>query len=105
MERRHYMREYELFLVLDAEADEEQANAILERVTALIAAGHAGVGGEVLKTDARGKRRLAYSVKRKSEGQDVIMTFQAPPQALAEIERYLKLDEQVLRYLLVRTDE
>lgn len=99
------MREYELFLVLDAEAEEEQVAPILERVTELIAAGHGDVGGEVIKMDTRGKRRLVYPVRKKSEGQDVVVTFQIPPQALAEIERFLKLDEQVLRYLLVRTDE
>ena len=99
------MREYELYLVIDAEAEEEDVGAILERVTGLIEAGHGGLGGEVIKTDARGKRRLAYSVQKKREGQDVILAFQTPPQALTEIERILKLDEQVLRYLLVRTDE
>ena len=48
---------------------------------------------------------MTYTIKRKQEGHDVIVNFQAPPQALTEIERILKLDELVLRYLLVRTDE
>jgi small subunit ribosomal protein S6 len=59
----------------------------------------------VIKVNARGKRRLAYPIKKKVEGQDVIINFHTPAPALAEIERVLKLDEQVLRYLLVRTDE
>jgi small subunit ribosomal protein S6 len=105
MERRQGMREYELYLVIDADADEEEVGAILEKVTALISAGHGGAGGEVIKVDTRGKRRLAYSINKTRESQDVILTLQVPPQALAELERVLKLDEQVLRYLLVRTDE
>jgi small subunit ribosomal protein S6 len=99
------MREYELYLVLDAEADEEETSASLERVTQLILAGDGQTSGEVIKLDARGKRRLAYPVNKKTEGQDAILTFQTPPQTLSEIERVLKLDELVLRYLLVRTSD
>jgi small subunit ribosomal protein S6 len=95
------MREYELYLVLDADAEEEAVAAIVERVTQLITA----APGEVVNLEPRGKRRLAYPINKTQEGQDMIMTFQTPPEALPEIERILKLDEQVLRYLLVRRDE
>jgi len=105
MERRQDMREYELYLVIDAEVEEEAVNAIVERVTALIVAGHGGIPGEMIKVDPRGKRRLTFPIKRKLEGLDKVITFQTPPQALSEIERFLKLNEQVLRYLVVRTDE
>jgi small subunit ribosomal protein S6 len=99
------MREYELYLVIDADAEEEAAEAIVEKVTQLISAGDGTTNGEVIKVNARGKRRLTYPIKKKVEGLDVIINFHTPPQTLAEIERVLKLDEQVLRYLLVRTDE
>jgi small subunit ribosomal protein S6 len=99
------MREYELYLIIDADVEEEAAEAIVEKVTQLISAGSDGTAGEVIKVTARGKRRLTYPIKKKVDGQDVIINFHTPPQALAEIERVLKLDEQVLRYLLVRTDE
>jgi small subunit ribosomal protein S6 len=99
------MREYELFLIIDADVEEEDAETVVERVTQLITAGDGETAGEVIKVTARGKRRLTYPIKRKVDGQDVILNFHTPPQALAEIERVLKLDERVLRYLLVRTDE
>jgi small subunit ribosomal protein S6 len=99
------MREYELYLVIDAEAEEETVNATLERVSGLIAAGDGQAIGEVIKVENRGKRRLAFPIRRATESQDVLFTFHAPPQTLAEVERVLKLDEQVLRYLIVRTDE
>lgn len=99
------MRDYELYLVIDADAEEEDVNAILERVTELVSAGDGKSKGEVIKVDPRGKRRLAYPINKKAEGQDIILNFHAPPQALPEIERNLKLSELVLRYLLVRTDE
>jgi len=98
------MREYELYLVLDAEAEEEDVEAILERVTELVSAGDGEASGEVTRVDARGKRRLAYPIKKRRESQDFVLTLSTPPQALADIERFLKLEEQVLRYLLVRTD-
>jgi small subunit ribosomal protein S6 len=99
------MREYELYLIIDGDVEEEAAEAIVEKVTQLISAGDGDAPGEVIKVSARGKRRLAYPIKKKVEGQDVIINFHTPPPTLAEIERVLKLDEQVLRYLLVRTDE
>jgi small subunit ribosomal protein S6 len=99
------MRDYELYLVIDGDVEEEDVNAILERVTDLISAGDGKTKGEVTKVDPRGKRRLAYPINKKAEGQDIILNFHTPPQALPEIERNLKLSELVLRYLLVRTDE
>ena len=98
------MNSYELYLVLDADAEEDEANATVERATGLITAGHDGQAGEVIKVEDRGKRRLAYRIRKKREGRDFVINFQTPSQALPEIERALKLDEQVLRYLIVRTD-
>lgn len=99
------MREYELYLVMDADAEEPDTASTLERVTQLIVAGDGETGGELIKTESRGKRRLAYPVRKKMDGQDFVLTFRTPPQALPEVERVLKLDELVLRYLLVRQDE
>ena len=99
------MREYELFLVIDADAADEAVAAIVDKVTNLAIAGHAGTGGEMIKVEARGKRRLAFPIKRKVESQDIVLTFRTPQRALPEIERVLTLDEQVLRYLVVRLDE
>ena len=96
------MREYELYLVLDGEAEEEQVDSIVERTSQLITAGHGETAGEVDRVDVRGRRRLAYTIKKKREGLDYILTFHTPQTALPEIERYLKLDEQVLRHLLIR---
>jgi small subunit ribosomal protein S6 len=99
------MRHYELYLVIDAEAEEEDVNALVEKMTQLISTGDGDTHGEVIKVEARGERRLAYPIRKKSESQDFILYFQTAPQALTEMERILKLDEQVLRYLMLRTDE
>jgi small subunit ribosomal protein S6 len=105
MERRQNMRDYELYLVLDTEADEATVSGIIERVTQVIVRGDGKTAGQVIKVDPRGKRRLAYPVKRKVEAQDILLTFQTSSRALPEIERILKLTEQVLRYLIVRIGE
>jgi small subunit ribosomal protein S6 len=99
------MREYELYLVIDADSEEDAVTEIVERVTQLIAVGDGQTSGEVIKVTPRGRRRLAYPINKKPEGRDVIVNFQGSPHSLPEIERFLKLNEDVLRYLIIRTDE
>jgi len=55
--------------------------------------------------DPWGKRRLAYPIRKQREGYYVVMQVQLPPEAISELERRLELSEEVLRYLLVRTDK
>lgn len=99
------MREYELYLVLDAETEEPDVQAIIDRLTQIIQSGPNETRGEVIKVEMRGKRRLAYPIKKKMEGQDIVLNFQSPPPVPAEMERILKINERVLRYLIVRLDE
>jgi small subunit ribosomal protein S6 len=96
------MRAYELYIVFSAEAEEDDVGTALDQLTQAISAD----GGEVTKVEPRGKRRLAYPVRNQHEAQDVILYFQAQPPTIVELERLLKLNEQALRYLVVRlTDE
>jgi small subunit ribosomal protein S6 len=99
------MREYELYVVMDAAAEEDDVSAFIERLTHMISAGDGTTSGEVIKVDVRGKRRLTYPIKKRVEGQDIVLNFQTPPRTLAELERILKLNEQVLRHLIVRQGE
>ena len=99
------MREYELYLVIDVDAEEDEIGTLIERVTQLVAVGDGETSGQVTKVEARGTRRLAYPINSKVESQDAVLTINTSPQALPELERFLKLSEQVLRYLLVRTEE
>jgi len=99
------MREYELYLVMDAGVEEKDVSALIEKMTQLISTGDGKTSGEVIKVDIRGKRRLTFPIRKKVESQDIILDFQSPPQVLAEMERILKLNEQVLRHLIVRLGE
>ena len=91
------MRLYEIVYIFDPALDEAGVNALLEKHHGNIT----GAGGEIAAVDHWGQRQLAYPVNRQSMGYYVVTHFHADPEALVEFERQLKLDDQVLRYLLV----
>ncbi len=95
------MREYELVYVLRPDLEDDKVNALNERVSQWVANG----GGAVAQTELWGRRRLAYPIRRYTEGTYVLQRFQLPPQNVAELERNLKISEEIIRYLVVRTDE
>jgi small subunit ribosomal protein S6 len=95
------MREYELTIIVRSDVEEPDLMALIDRVKALVT----DQGGEVAKLELWGTRRLAYPIKQVREGQYVFMVTQLPPQALAEVDRGIKLIEDILRHLFVRIDE
>ena len=91
------MRLYEVVYILDPALDESAANAKLEKFHELATA----KGGEVSAVDHWGPRQLAYPISKQKNGYYVVAQFTAATDALPEFERLLKLDEEVMRYLLV----
>jgi small subunit ribosomal protein S6 len=65
----------------------------------------AGVGGEVEKTEKRGRKRLAYEVKDFKDGFYVLTDFKADPSQITELERLIKLNDDVIRHVIVRKEE
>lgn len=92
------MNEYELMYIVHPEADEDAVTAINEQVTAWIVAR----GGQVVKTNVWGRRRLLFEIRKQNEGTYVVMNLQLAGSALAEVERNVKLHEKILRYMFVR---
>lgn len=90
------MRNYELAYIADPELNEDALSALEERVQGWIEA----ADGKVVEINRWGKRRLAYSINKKKEGFYYFLTLVLPPTASQEIERDLRLSEQVLRYLI-----
>jgi small subunit ribosomal protein S6 len=88
-------------LIYSSQLDEEALEAAIQRTTDLIA----NNGGEVEKVDKWGRRRFAYEINDMTEGFYVVIDFKAETGATAEVERILKITEEVVRYLLVRRDE
>jgi len=94
------MTDYEVTYILRPSLEEteveERANAVAEIVK--------GQGGEVTGIERLGKKRLAYEIADAREGNYVVMQFKAGPAVSKELDRQLKLHEDVLRALIVRLD-
>jgi len=94
------MRNYELMLIvrpsLDLEAAVEAAKKVAEQVESL--------GGQAADTQVLGRRKLAYPIEKQAEGTYILLNLTMPPAALKELDFNLKLNENLLRYLLVRDE-
>ena len=91
------MRLYEAVYIFDAALDETSIGQKLERHHRLVT----GDGGEVTAVDHWGVRQLAYPIEKKKTGYYVVAQFNGDPEALPEFERALKLEEDLLRFLIV----
>lgn len=92
------MNSYEVLYIIDAALDEESTNAQVEKISNLVTESK----GEVEKVDLWGKRRLAYPIDYKNEGYYVLMNIKADPAFPEELERNFRINEQILRYMVVR---
>ena len=90
-------RPYETVIIFDSSLEDPQVQEKLQRLTGLVAPG----GGESVKVDVWGKRKLAYPIDKKEQGIYAVMRYETEPTALTEFERVMRLDEQVLRQLTV----
>jgi len=92
--------DYELVVIIVPQLDEQGVAAVIERYSNWIAAS----GGTVGSTNVWGRRVLAYPIKKHTDGVYVQFNFQLPPTKSRELERNLRIDEQVIRHMLVRPD-
>jgi small subunit ribosomal protein S6 len=90
-----------LYFIVYPEADEEGLTAIIDKITQTITV-H---GGQVTEVNSKGKRKLAYPIRKFKEGYDVVMQTQLEFEGIQELDRSLKLSEPIIRYLLVKADE
>jgi small subunit ribosomal protein S6 len=95
------LHEYEVVYVAQSSLDDASVTALHERFAQTVVT----YGGQVTSTEPWGRRNLAYPIKKNFNGHYVLQRFQIPPQGTNELERFLRLNEDVLRYLIVRTDE
>lgn len=92
------MRRYEIIFIVKANCGDEEINSVIDKVDAIIEAD----GGTVIKTDKWGLRKLAYLIKKESQGHYVYMDFGSIPASVDEIERILRIDDRVLKYMTVK---
>ena len=94
------MNKYELAVVVSAKLDDEAKNAVIDKAKALIER----FGGQITEVDDWGKKRLAYEIDKMNEGFYYFIRFEAEPTAPAEIEKRMRIADNVIRYLCVRSD-
>ncbi|MGI6365705.1 MAG: 30S ribosomal protein S6 [Bacillota bacterium] len=95
------MRKYELLYILQPDLDEEQLQALQEKVTGLIAE----QGGQNTEVKEWGKRRLAYEIADFREGYYVEVHFEGTPQVVEELDRVIKITSGILRHIVIRIEE
>lgn len=92
---------YENVFLVRPDVSTQQVEALAQQFTEILTA----QGGKVAKTEQWGLRNLAYRIKKNRKAHYVLFNLDAPPAAVAEMERNMRLSEDVLRVLTVRVDE
>ena len=92
------MRAYELMLIADGDLEESAVAKLINQVTAQVES----TGGRVATTDKWGKRRFAYEINHKNEGFYVVFEIEAEPGALDEVDRTLRLADDIVRHKIIR---
>lgn len=95
------MNLYEVMFILDADIGEEEREKALARFRSTVSKNN----GDVIRLDDMGVRTLAYKINRKSRGQYFLVYLEGPGSMVAEIERILRIDENVMRFVVVRQEE
>src|ERR1039458_2429160 len=94
-------RKYEVMFILRPDTAEEDLDRLLQTMETNVAA----TGGKVTGFERMGKRRLAYTVKKFQEGIYILALVEGPGSVLKELERRLRVQELVIKFITVRTDE
>jgi len=93
-------RDYELGFILNPEVSEDEIRALLDRIDQIVA----NYGGQIVKVNHWGRRRLAYPIERHRDGYYIFIDSILTPETVAEIERTLRVSEIVFRHMMKRRD-
>ncbi len=94
------MTKYEVMFVIDPTLEDEKKEATIETVKEIIAA-----EGTVSDVDVWGMRKLAYPIDKKNEGYYVVAQFEAEPTLPKELDRRLRISDNVMRHIIINKDE
>lgn len=93
-------RHYETTYILHPDVDEARAKAIAERIEGIIS----DFNGEIIRVEEWGRRKLAYRVKQNTRGIYIYVRYTADPEAIAELERVMRLIDEVIKFLTLKVD-
>jgi len=94
-------RTYEVMYIIDPETAADKITKLNDAVGKLITK----EGGEVVRMDDVGMKPLAYPIQKKTEGHYVLFEIQGSGQEIAELERRMRVNDMIMRYITVRVDE
>ena len=95
------MNKYESVLIARQDLGSSQVNTLVDELKNVISA----QGGEVVRVDNWGLKNLAYRIKKNRKGHYVLMNISAPASAVAEYERVMRVNEDIIRYMTVRVED
>ncbi len=95
------MNRYETIFVINPDLNEDEVKNVVTKFTGIISSQN----GVQLKLDDWGRRRLAYKIEKFSQGYYILVDFAGNPAGVVELERNLKIDDRIIRFLSVKTGE
>ena len=94
-------RQYEVVFIVDPTADDDEVTRLTESLKQIAT----DQGGTVTKTESMGRRQLAYEILHKTEGSFVLLEIEGSGKEIAELERRMRVNDSIIRYITVRVDE
>ena len=94
-------RVYEVMFIIRPDVDDDEADKLIASFTSTVTSG----GGVVKSVEKLGRRKLAYLVRKFNDGNYVLLTIEAGGPVILELERRLRVTEQVIKFITVRVDE
>jgi len=94
-------RTYEVVFIINPDAEDTEVMRLTEAVQKIIT----DQGGSITKTEMMGKRQLAYEISHKRDGVYVLLEVDGSGAEIAELERRMRVNDRILRYMTVRVDE
>jgi small subunit ribosomal protein S6 len=94
-------RIYEVVFIIDTDTTEDESTRLIEGLQRIVT----DQGGTITKNENMGRRSLAYKIGRKTEGHYVLFEIEGTGREIAELERRMRVNDAILRYLTVRVDE
>lgn len=92
------MRNYELLYIIRPDVEADTVQAVTEKFQGIITSG----GGEITKHEVWGKKRLAYEINKFREGTYVLVQFKSETAVVAELERVLKITDEIMRHMITK---
>ena len=94
------MNKYESVIIINPAIEEDKVKELTDKFSNLI-----NKDGKVESVDMRGKKKLAYEVKKNKEGYYVIFNFEAEPELITELERNYRISDDVIKFMTINVNE